>query len=1202
MSKTGQGNYKGINSQAFAALSLFLQNVNKPDFKEMILEGENLEDFVLVYNSGKRIICESKYRTSGVGLHDLKSIIDTVLRNDQISDNDELLIISNNFHEKVKRLVNNYLFWTQNELLKMIESTPNFSDDQIALIPQIRLWEVGEEINRNGILFHMYQSLGSKNAFWIDKPTLEDWTNTLLIQDIYLKSESGEIIRKNDFLDSLEIKKNHFLENSGTDFEDVQKISLKKIESVVHLVNKNIPSKRDVNANAITELIANPILHYETLRRLGQSTDLLLSSWDILLSASVSGVYSFEIFNILKNNISNTENRNFIVKFLKKILEEYLLNYHQEDFLIKEIVEVCEKILETDSDYLKEVFRIVKKLFEYSSKIFFYTERHLPSRSWGREQVATFLNKIYSSDKIQLELREEVINFVFHSFNFIEDDGQFWNFTPPAIFSIASDYVNEDPKSRILEFSKIASVQNQKFLRRFSRKYKFDGWEHIGGGIFQSGAHISIDERHFVTKILQPALNLLPNNESKWDYVNQYFISRKISDVSFERPDFLNRSVIPYLFELYIGENHHEEAFEILSDFIKMRRGIPMKADIIYQELSNEKYTSKQKWDLIEVGLNEYKNLPVNIFVEKMMSDIALNSEPAIYQRKAIDILVSWSNNPKYQTNDPFGIRDLHIVFQLLNNPNTFDYGISILKTRFTDDNFIKSLDIHDSREVAKALAIVISKNFDEGIKILKIIESNEILSVNQQFLLFWSSENLETDNKGILLQIYNEFIDPLLSKYPSKEVFETRFSHSYAREGLVNFAIQLAKSKYFEQSISILERLVEDSDPKLEEQKDDLLEHNLHQKVINGEDVPIITSVRGNVAWALRYFSFLSAREYFAKALPLLRSLSEDENYYVRVQATYPLVEFMRNRDTYVVIGDKKERFVDESTSTEVSDIAFSMLHNKQNQSLPAVLKGLAHVFSYYKHMNHHQALEVINTLLFSDFEIVIRDASSLLLYFAEFRKNSFKEWPWGKLPEFDDTQLKNCILQQIKSGKENIRYLLSWEFLRLPKENLRDTEYYNKDLFQIAFSYFKEFVKCDYEKDIWRNIYIFIKDYLDNEFYPCINLWKSCVLKEKPYLTEEIKNKDKIQDLSWRPFSYNGKVLVSILKNLGEEEFIKWMEYLLDYPNEVLIAHDIEIAVSELSKLPGTVKRIEIVFNKLVERYPKYFDARSIWLNSRT
>ena len=59
MSKAGQYNYKGINAQAWAAMSLFLQYMRDAKFASIQLEAANFEDFNLIFNDGKKIISES---------------------------------------------------------------------------------------------------------------------------------------------------------------------------------------------------------------------------------------------------------------------------------------------------------------------------------------------------------------------------------------------------------------------------------------------------------------------------------------------------------------------------------------------------------------------------------------------------------------------------------------------------------------------------------------------------------------------------------------------------------------------------------------------------------------------------------------------------------------------------------------------------------------------------------------------------------------------------------------------------------------------------------------------------------------------------------------------------------------------------------------------------------------------------------------
>ena len=76
MSKSGQSNYKGTNAQAWAAFALFLQYIDYSDLESIGLEGENLEDFHLIFTNGKKIIGESKaYK---VGFSQIKTILDTI--------------------------------------------------------------------------------------------------------------------------------------------------------------------------------------------------------------------------------------------------------------------------------------------------------------------------------------------------------------------------------------------------------------------------------------------------------------------------------------------------------------------------------------------------------------------------------------------------------------------------------------------------------------------------------------------------------------------------------------------------------------------------------------------------------------------------------------------------------------------------------------------------------------------------------------------------------------------------------------------------------------------------------------------------------------------------------------------------------------------------------------------------------------------
>jgi len=56
-------------------------------------------------------------------------------------------------------------------------------------------------------------------------------------------------------------------------------------------------------------------------------------------------------------------------------------------------------------------------------------------------------------------------------------------------------------------------------------------------------------------------------------------------------------------------------------------------------------------------------------------------------------------------------------------------------------------------------------------------------------------------------------------------------------------------------------------------------------------------------------------------------------------------------------------------------------------------------------------------------------------------------------------------------------------------------------------------------------------------------------------------------------------------VLDKKGPDEFLNWFEFLLDYPKEVLIANNLEIAVEKIIDFPKNDIRVEKNFNKLVE-----------------
>ena len=82
MGKKGQPNFKGIIFQSGAAISLFLQYLKKPNFSYIHLEAPGFQDFNLVFNDGKKIICEAKNWKRKFNYSNLRKILNDILTRD----------------------------------------------------------------------------------------------------------------------------------------------------------------------------------------------------------------------------------------------------------------------------------------------------------------------------------------------------------------------------------------------------------------------------------------------------------------------------------------------------------------------------------------------------------------------------------------------------------------------------------------------------------------------------------------------------------------------------------------------------------------------------------------------------------------------------------------------------------------------------------------------------------------------------------------------------------------------------------------------------------------------------------------------------------------------------------------------------------------------------------------------------------------
>lgn len=1200
MNRGGIPNIWGVNSQLKAAFSLFLQHLARENFESIILESPKLADFILVFKDRHRIICESKYRKNPLSLTDLRKILDVMIDGKKLKQSDEILVITNGASSEVRSLIDNYRYYKGQFKTELTSSKHNFKKKHFEILPQVNIWEVTQEVNDQGILLLMARVINLEGAFWIPIGTLKEWSNDLLMSQIYKGSQAGKKITKKYFLKKIAEKKYLHLENLGSNYETVKKYEEKNVDDIIKTINTNPPPKKDVCAQSISNLAASPTLHYFVLDKLRNKTNLQLDIWDSLWMATVQSAFSSLVFQIFENNLNDVNSQKYVIQFIKTIIGTYYFNYFRDDFFKQDICDLCRKIYTTSNNYSSDILQIIKQLFELNTQKFMY-EKYKGDNKYDREVVAELLAHIYGNTK-DTELKSEIVQFVISTFNLTQDDGKFWYYSPTELYVIIYDHVSSDPSTKIPWITGVLVDQFTKFYSRFGKKLKFNGWDHMGSGISQSGSDFSITDKHFVWEIIEPSIRKLGDREKIWEYITANLISRNSNEVSEIKPDFLNRACIKILIEEYKEGSHQEDAFHILCDFIKMRKGIPWKPDLIFQEVAANDLPDDKKWALVKFSLDEYDGLPANVFVEKIVTSLGSSSIENI-KTSALETIVGWAKNPDYRKNRSMGSYDvIDSVFRLVNNPDTIDGGVEILKSYLNSEIVQTGKDTYGSWDIAKAVALVIEKKEEVGIPLLKEINEHVDLSTTQQLVICSTLEDLP-ENSNVLVKVYDSFLEPLLKELSTNTKFENRFKDSHAREQLASFAEKLAKSGEYSKSLKIVSFLVSDSDPPKDGSNspdDPKGEFNKHKMIEEGKDDFSIDTVRGRCAWALRHFALLPARKFYKKAVPLVKKLSEDSNNYIRLQATFALTEFVRNRDTYIANTEPKERFVDEKTASDVAEIALAMLRNSNNQRLPAIMRGLVHVFGNMRAVDTILAKEIIMTFIDTGFDEVLEDVAPLLVYFAIFRKGDFAKWPWKPLSPFIDQEFVQILKTQIKSGKNSLKYTLSWQFWQLPKEGHQEVSSYKKELFNISVDYFKLFIEQGYDHDVWQDIYYFIEDFFPYEFEACYDLWKRCLVVEKSFILKESKKKGALYKINWWPHSYNGRVLLRLLENKLETDFLKWLNFLSDYPGGVSIGNDIDEAIIRLKDMPKSNKQIERIYNKLFKRDPKYYQQKQMWLNA--
>lgn len=1215
----GQPNISGINAQIWAAMSLFLQFLRDSKFSYIHLEAPGFQDFNLIFDGGKKIICESKDRKEKFNYRHLKIILRSIYKKYTLSKDDEVLIICREINDDLISDTEHVKYF---EKLKNKFKQKGFTRGEIGLLPKVKFWIVPSTFNEN-VIYSLFSNLIN---FWLPPNEIEKIVDNILVQKMYKGSAKGKTYTRKDILREIDdlascAKKNSVYYNDNYKKRDQQFVELNKA-----LKNpKHGTWKIDKELSAFSTRYE--LLEFAKTRLVSKHNSLNLKNWDPIFKLNKIYYFTFGIFDIFENNIHTEANIKYVIEYIKKYTKT-IRGFYRSDFFDVDVIKIITKIIDgkDGKKYLNDAFIIVKDLLTFDGQQFFYIkDNSYDHGKWEKEEICKLLHKIYNIGNSDIE--EKTFSLITSVFNIVEDDSEFSHYSPKEVFDILIDWLNKgfEKKNFIVRFERLVKeVVNQydKFYKTYSKNISFDGWEHSGGGISFSGSH-HVYDRHFVN-IFTCAIDkyYAENEKDCWNFIKERCLSKTdkktknkviTKPVSKQRPDFLNRSVYHIVLKRYAvtDKKTSGEAFEILRELILSRRGIPHKSDLIYQAVVGSDLIDDKKWRIVELTTKKY-GVPVNPFVEQIVTNLAKNGHT-----KAKAELKKWFASTDYYKHRLLEIDSVSSIRAFLDVG--IDFSVELFKS-FLKSEYVQSEkgDTFGAYDVAGLLHDILNKDYAKGLEILRDLEKEKKLNKSQQIIfaysLFNNRGNDQATDLTFLNKIYRDVLDPYLKSTGNdiKKIYQ-RFSDDSCRSAFVQFAVRLAAHKQIDKAIRIIKVFVDDPDPYLsgKDPNDKEDKYNEHKRIEQGEEPSIITSVRGWCGWALMKCPILEGRNQLNEIIKLVKKLSEDKNYYVIHMACFALGQLARNRLT-VLPSDRNTLFFNDDKkkalkmAKEVEKIAFSLLGGLALWPVnvqKAMTKSILHAFDPIRSLNEADSWKLVTNLRKLPVE-AIDEAASLFIYLAEFRKNAYRKWRFS-LPglyddlgpgKFNDKKFKKATKEIIRDMQKQdpdscFKFAASVEHLMREiavKENKVDE--YEK----LALEYFN-FMTDKYAHNIYNLIYQTIEKKLQEKDVERLGDWYNLLLKcfkNEAIFYEQTKKSGKLLEVRWYPTLYHSRILELVNEKMGKDKFMEVAKIFFSFPNEIDL-HESDTIVSAVKELSKSDKDAKKIIKNLFERNPsKYWD----------
>lgn len=402
----------------------------------------------------------------------------------------------------------------------------------------------------------------------------------------------------------------------------------------------------------------------------------------------------------------------------------------------------------------------------------------------------------------------------------------------------------------------------------------------------------------------------------------------------------------------------------------------------------------------------------------------------------------------------------------------------------------------------------------------------------------YWALEELP-NKKNNILNALHKFLN---SNIPSKI-----FMDNGRRESMVRFGDYLLKQDDISNAKWLIQKFINDPDPGNPNNYKGKPEFNYDEKIRKNEDVSIITTVQGHLAWVVKELATKSSKdniENLIEAFDLVKDkLSKDnQNLYIVLEWLIPLVEISNRR---LWLANKNPQKYKEFKKL-LLDPENGLVERYSQYA--EISRNLVNVFYYVKDLTTDETIFILKKLLSAP------ESDALLVYFALFRERHYQKGQeagdilGGINPEifnYDPSKVQELLKVSITDSKNNfLREQLAWQFWKILKDvpeefcnlvpwiNLLFQVSYNKTLFSnlemILEDWYERDTSCENPSHRWLVDSIQkAADYVNSTSDERVDMWLSVdnllnkVAEQHPKdLTRIVKNLYKI----WMKGGYIG------------------------------------------------------------------------------